>query len=63
MQQYFANAEFRNFVNERVFRACMNEIGEGRAPARPPVPRWGADEEETDGGYLAAAEGDENNGE
>ena len=55
MQQYFANAEFRNFVNERVFRACLEDIGK----SRPPVPKWGADEEETDGGYLAAAESGE----
>lgn len=61
MQQYFANTEFRNFVNERVFRACLEDIGK----SRPPVPKWGVCEEETDGGYLAAAEsGDEDrNGE
>ena len=56
MQQYFANAEFRDFVNARVFRACVKDIGEGRVPARPPVAPWGAAAEETDGGFLAAAE-------
>ena len=57
MQQYFANAEFRNFVNERVFRACLKDIGE-KASRKAPTAGWGAahEEEETDGGYLAAAE-------
>ena len=57
MQQYFANVEFRNFVNERVFRACLKDIGENvvrKAPTTGWAPR--PDEEETDGGYLAAAE-------
>ena len=60
MQQYFANAEFRNFVNERVFRACLKDIGENvirKAPTMGWVPRQ--DDEETDGGYLAAAEPEE----
>lgn len=60
MQQYFANAEFRNFVNERVFRACLKDIGENavsRAPTMGWVPQQ--DDEETDGGYLAAAESEE----
>lgn len=31
MQQYFKNAQFRNFVNERVFMACLKGIGEREA--------------------------------
>lgn len=62
MQQYFANAEFRNFVNERVFRACLKDIGE-KAARKAPVGGWGVQEDETDGGFLAAAESGENDGE
>ena len=54
MQQYFANDEFRNFVNERVFQACLKDI------KKIPAAGWGAPvQEETDGGYLMAAEGEE----
>ncbi len=59
MQQYFANAEFRNFVNERVFRACVKNIGEGGVPSRPPIAPWNAEAEETGGGFLAAADNEE----
>ena len=64
MRQYFDNAEFRNFVNERVFRACLKDIGENvvrKAPTTGWAPR--PDEEETDGGYLAAAESGDEDGE
>ena len=59
MQQYFANAEFRNFVNERVFSACLKNIAErGKPKCRAPAAGWAkiSAEDETDGGYLAAAE-------
>jgi hypothetical protein len=36
----------------------VKDIDEGRVPARPPVEPWGAAAEETDGGFLAAAEED-----
>ena len=57
MQQYFANAEFRNFVNERVFRACLKDIGE-KSSRKAPTAGWGAaqEEEETGGGFLQAAD-------
>ena len=56
MQQYFANAEFRNFVNERVFQACLKDIGE-KSSRKAPTVGWGAaQEEETDGGFLRAAD-------
>ena len=57
MQQYFANAEFRNFVNERVFRACLKDIGE-KSSRKAPAAGWGAaqEEEETGGGFLQAAD-------
>lgn len=60
MQQYFAHAEFRNFVNERVFRACLKDMGNPR-DRKVPTRGWAPqiDEEETDGGYLAAAESEE----
>ena len=63
MQQYFANAEFRNFVNERVFSACLKNIAErGKAKCRAPAAGWAkiSAEDETDGGYLAAAEPEAN---
>lgn len=56
MQQYFANAEFRNFVNERVFRACLRDIGEKSSRMAPTVGWGAAQEEETDGGFLRAAD-------
>jgi type I restriction enzyme, R subunit len=56
MQHYFDNAEFRNFVNERVFQSCLQGIRE-KSPRKAPTLGWApADSEETDGGYLAAAE-------
>ena len=64
MRQYFDNAEFRNFVNERVFRACLKDIGEN-VVRKAPTTGWAVrpDEEETDGGYLAAAESGDEDGE
>lgn len=64
MRQYFDNAEFRNFVNERVFRACVKDIGEN-VVRKAPTTGWAVrpDEEETDGGYLAAAESGGEDGE
>ena len=64
MRQYFDNAEFRNFVNERVFRACLKDIGEN-VVRKAPTMGWAPwpDEEETDGGYLAAAESGDEDGE
>lgn len=64
MQQYFANAEFRNFVNERVFSACLKDIemrGKDKG-MRVPTAGWAdrGEEEETDGGLLAAAEPEAN---
>ena len=66
MQQYFANAEFRNFVNERVFRACLKNIGE-KETRKAPTTGWDVPpaEEGTDDGSLKAAdpEGDGSDGE
>ena len=67
MQQYFANAEFRNFVNERVFSACLKDIAErGKFRRQAPTAGWShlQVEDETGGGFLAAAdpEADGNNG-
>ena len=62
MQQYFGNAEFRNFVNERVFAKCVSDIGEGRAPARPVFGDY-APADEDNGAYLQAADSGEDNGE
>jgi hypothetical protein len=59
MQQYFANAEFRNFVNERVFSACLKDIAErGKSRRQAPTAGWShlQDEDESGGGFLAAAE-------
>jgi len=59
MRQYFDNAEFQRFVNERVFRASLRQIRDGDAPVRPPVDGWGPPEEEEGGeGFLRAAGGD-----
>lgn len=56
MQQYFANVHFRNFVNERVFRACLKDIGE-KAQRKAPTAGWAAPvAEESDGTYLLAAD-------
>lgn len=62
MQQYFGNAEFRNFVNERVFAKCVADIGEGRAPARPAFGGY-APADEDNGAYLQAADSGADNGE
>ncbi len=64
MQQYFANAEFQRFVNERVFRACLRKIAEKASGARAPTDGWGAAvREEDDGAILQAAQpGADDNG-
>lgn len=62
MQQYFGNAEFRDFVNKRVFAKCVTDIVEGRAPARPAFGGY-APADEDSGAYLQAADSEEDNGE
>lgn len=56
MQQYFANDQFRNFINERVFAKCVTDIGEGRASSRPVFGGYAPVDEENDGAYLQAAD-------
>ncbi len=53
-QQFFRNNEFRQLVESRVYAACLKNLkGEAKAPAVG----WAVPlEEETEGGYLAAAE-------
>lgn len=62
MQQYFGNAEFRNFVNGRVFAKCVADIGKGCAPARPVFGGY-APADEDNGAYLQAADSGADNGE
>lgn len=53
-QQFFKNEEFRQLVESRVYAACLKNL---KGEARAPTVGWAVPlEEETEGGYLAAAE-------
>ncbi len=56
MKWYFKDNEFKNFVNDWVFRACLKDLHAGNARKAPTIGWQAAQAEDHDDGLLAAAD-------